>query len=157
VALAIADGGDVSRGRKPAPPRPVDAAQLARLAGALGHAIYWVGERPGERLQLTRGQNGDLYLRYLPVGAGPGTPGSEFLTISTYPVAGASAALHRAAAESGGRLERAPGGAAMLVAPPPIRSVFLAPPAGDLQVEVYDPRPGAALRLSRTGAVRRVG
>jgi hypothetical protein len=76
--------------------------------------------------------------------------------VGTYPVAEPVAALRRLAAEAGSRPSRLAGEGLVVVNPDEPHSVYLAYPDSELQIEVYDPEPGRALRLLRSGAVEPV-
>jgi hypothetical protein len=161
VALAIvfaAQGGGADR---PAPadasPHLADADDLAALEGSLGHPLYWVGTRDGDDLEVSEEADGSVYLRYLPAGVEAGDPRQRFLTVGTYPVASAAAALRRSAASEGGRIELVANGGVVLLTPASPHSAYLAYPGSGLQVEVYEPQPGRALELIRAGAIRPVG
>ena len=157
LALALAfQGGEEARSVDTSP-HFVAATDLADLEGALGHELYWAGERQPDRVELTEEGDGSVYLRYLPAAVEAGDPRSQFLTVGTYPVAGAVAALRRAADKDGSALGRAPDGGVLLVNPSSDGSVYLAYPGSDLQIEVYDPVPGRALGLIRAGAIEPVG
>lgn len=157
LILATEDGNQEVAEAVDTSPHLVGAAELAELEGTLGHELYWAGERPPEVLELTREADGSVYLRYLPPGVAAGDPSPRFLTVGTYPVAAAVAALARTAARSASALERGPGGSRVLANPSSRGSVYFAYPGSDLQVEVYDPTPGQALRLIRSGAIRPLG
>jgi hypothetical protein len=148
------DGGDAAVAG--IAPHFVEAADLVELEGSLGHPVYWAGERPPDQLELSEEADGSLYLRYLPPGVEAGDPRPGFLTVGTYPVVDAVAALRRTATEAGVKLGRA-AGVVVLPNPGSSGSVYLAHPGTDLQIEVYDPAPGAALRLIRSGAIGPVG
>lgn len=137
--------------------RIVGADALAGLESDLGHPVYWAGERPPAQLEVREEGEGSVYLRYLPAGVEAGDPEQTFLTVGTYPVADAVAALERSAAESGGEVERGPGEAVILRNPSSAGSTYLAYPGTDIQIEVYDPAPGRSLRLIRSGAIVPVG
>jgi hypothetical protein len=160
IALVLAaqggDGGDKAQAIDTSP-HFVEVADLAALEASLAHPLYWAGERQGDKLEITQEASGNLYLRYLPPGTGAGDPSAGFLTIGTYPVPDAVGALRRTAAKSGATLQQAVGGAAVLANPSSQGSVYLAYPGSDLQIEVYDPAPGRALELIRSGAIRPVG
>jgi hypothetical protein len=131
---------------------PVSAAELRTLAPAFGRPIYWAGTMAGYTYQMARLQNGDVELRYLPKGAKAGDPRPS-LTIGTYRVANAIAATERAAGTSGARTFPISGHGIAFSAKRSPRSVYLAYPHSDYQVEVYDPRPGRALALVRSGKI----
>jgi hypothetical protein len=158
IFLATRDdgGGDRPRGIDTSP-HLVDASDLSRLESSLGHRLYWAGERSPDRLELTEETDASVYLRYLPPGVEAGDPEAGFLTVGTYPVAGAVTALRRTAAKAGVGLDRTAGGGVVFADPSSQGSVYLAYPGSDLQIEVYDPAPGRALSLVHAGAIGPVG
>jgi hypothetical protein len=142
-----------------APPRTrggskaASVQQLKALAAVLGHPIYWAGMQAGDTYELTRTQNGSVYIRYLPPGVQVGVARPDYLTIGTYPQKGALAILENTAARN--HVPTIPiddGGLAFVDKKHPT-SVFLAYPNIDLQVEVYDPAAGRARRLVTSGQV----
>jgi hypothetical protein len=139
------------------PPHLVGIADLSSLGHSLGHRVYWAGKRSRDRLELSEEADGSAYLRYLPPGVEAGDPRTQFLTVGTYPVADAQAALRRIATKTGSVLKHVAGGGLVLVDPSSRGSVYLAYAGSNLQIEVYDPAPGMALRLIRSGAIRPVG
>jgi hypothetical protein len=145
--------------RAPAPPssdRPVAAtvAGLERLAGTIGHPVYWAGPRKGYTYEWTRRSDGAIFVRYLPAGVRVGDPRGDFLIIVTYPYPNALGALQRVA---NGKGIAVPGGGLALVHEGYAKSVHLAYPGVDYQVEVYDPSPRVARRVAVSGQVRPVG
>lgn len=155
LVLTGSDGGDDSQVLDTSP-HFVEASELTALEGSLGHAIYWLGERPPDRIELTEEADGSVYLRYLPPGTAAGDPRADFLTVGTYPVVEAQVAVRRAAAGAGASIGRVGDGGIVLANPASEGSVYLAYPDSDLQIEVYDPAPGRAMRLVRAGSVRPV-
>ena len=135
----------------------IDAAELIDLERSLDHPVYWAGEEPPTRLELKQEVDGSVYLRYLPPAAQPGDPRVTFLTVGTYPVSDAQGAVRRAASQAGVAVGRVASGGIVLLNPSSEGSVYLAYPDSDLEGEVYDPTPGRALELIRSGAVRPVG
>jgi hypothetical protein len=135
------------------PPAIVSAADLRDVSAELGHPIYWLGPRPGASFELTREGNGDVYVRYLTGGAEAGDPRPRFVTVGTYPVQDAVAAVKRAAAAAGAKpLPIAHGGYAF-VNPDNPTSVYFAYPGADYQVEVFAPKAAEALELVTSGKV----
>ncbi|HVO53602.1 MAG TPA: hypothetical protein VMT37_04230 [Solirubrobacterales bacterium] len=158
IGLAIVGGSGGDRAiAVETPPHFVDAHELGELEASLGHSAYWAGERPPARLELRQEAEGSVYLRYLPPGVKPGDPDQTYLTIGTYPVVDAVAALERSAAESEVEVEPGPGDGVVLRNPDSRGSVYLAYPGSDVQIEVYDPVPGRSLHLIRSGAIVPVG
>jgi hypothetical protein len=150
------DGGDDPEAVDTAP-HLVDLDEIAGLEDSLGHPLYWAGERPPDQLELMQDVEGNVFLRYLPPGAEAGDPRSGFLTVGTYPFADPVAGLEETAAEGGTSLRTAADGASILVNPSTEGSVYLAYPGSELQIEVYDPAPGRALELIRSGEIRPAG
>jgi hypothetical protein len=157
VALAIVGGSGGDGLPTDTSPHLVDAADLTSLESELEHTLYWVGERPPARFELTEEAEASVYLRYLPPGVAAGDRPADFLTVGTYPVPEAQAAIRRTAAQVGTPVGHLASGGIVLANPESEGSVYLAYPASDLEIEVYDPQPGRAMRLIRSGAVRAVG
>lgn len=115
--------------------------------------VYWAGERQGTELELSRPDDERTYVRYLTDGAQVGDPKADFLTVGTYATADAVAELKRQGKEPGGVLGTAPGAATVYFNRSQPLSVYVAFPGVEAQIEVYDPRPGQALRLVNAGQV----
>ncbi|HEX3172604.1 MAG TPA: hypothetical protein VHQ43_00095 [Solirubrobacterales bacterium] len=135
----------------------VTAVQLSEAAAVAGHPVYWLGPRPGTSYELTEGEGGPFYVRYLSGGAAAGDERADFVTVATYPQPGGVASLRRSARERpGAKIARTDDGAVLLVDPSSPKNAHLAYPGADLQIEVYSPAPGEALRLASRGKVQRV-
>lgn len=163
--LLLTGGEDDSDGEAPLPPvatkqvpaEIVTAADLRALSAEVGHPVYWVGERPGADLELTREANGDVYIRYLTGGAEAGDPRPRFVTVGTYPVADAVAATTSAATAAGSEPLDVPHGGIAFVNPESPGSVYVAYPDSNYQIEVFTPAADEALRLVTDGDVVPVG
>ncbi len=129
---------------------------LGRLAVSIHQPIFWLGRKPGYTYELTRGESGKIYVRYLPAGVAVGSA-KPYLTVATYPFPGAYAALEQQAAAKGAVTAKlAAGGIAVLDSGYP-ESVHLAYPNVAYQVEVYDPTPARAMQLVSAGEVASLG
>lgn len=134
----------------------VSAGQLTSASHSLGRPIYWAGPRDDTSYELTVTAGGRAYVRYLPRGAAAGDSRADFLTVGTYPGTQAyenlkkvstGPAVHSNLLDDGG----------LLVAPKRLpKSVYLAYPDADFQVEVYDSMSGAARRLALNGLIKHV-
>jgi hypothetical protein len=136
----------------------VQAASLATLRalpGSLGHPVYWDGPRNGATYELTRTPDGRAYIRYLTGGAKVGSPLPDFLTVGTYVVPNAEAAVAAAAAQPGAVRLPLKGGVAFYNRARPT-SVYFAYAGSDVQVETYDPSASVARQLVESGAVKPV-
>ena len=119
--------------------QPVAASRhrLRVLAASLGHPIFWLGPEPGYTYELTQTQNGKIYIRYLPHGVRVGSA-KPYLTVATYPFPGAFPAIQR--------LTQARGALAVVDGQYP-KSIHLAYPGSNFQVEVYDPLPSTTRKI----------
>ena len=170
VALAIAVGliawAVIGRGSSPsstpssAAPTPVakalgpvalSAGGLQTLAGAVKQPIYWAGPTKGYVYELTRTTTGKVFVRYLPAGVKAGAQGSNYLIVATYPFPNALQGVQKVAQ---GRQIDLPGGGIAVVDSKYPKSVHLAYPGVDYQVEVYDASPARALQIAVSGDVK---
>jgi hypothetical protein len=128
--------------------------QLESLQSSLRHPIYWAGAKQNFTYELTKTRDGNVYVRYLPSGVKVGDRRPDYLTIGTYPQAGAYRNVMAAARRKGARkTQLADGGLAVQSAARPT-SVYLAYPNSSLLVEVFDPSADTARALVRSGQVR---
>lgn len=128
-------------------------AKLRSFAESASHPVYWAGPKEGFTYELTRTTDGRVYVRYLPEGTAVGDPRARFLTVGTYPRAGAWAELKRAASADGAvslKLER--DGLAVFSDARPT-SVYFGYPDAKYQVEVFHPSASEARRLALAGQV----
>jgi hypothetical protein len=136
-------------------PAVVTASELSEFAAERSTPIYWLGERGDHSYELTDSSSGRVYIRYLTDGADAGDDRADFVTVATYSADNGVAALHEAASEEdGAKLGKTNDGAVLLVDPASPNNAHLAYPGANLQIEVYSPVPGEALRLAARGAVR---
>jgi hypothetical protein len=131
-------------------PVALSADGLRTLAALVPQPIYWAGPRKHFLYELTRQTNGYVYVRYLPPGVNAGAPGAKYLVIATYPVRNAYHALLSVA--HGGQIRIPRGGAALVNAKDP-KSVLIAFPGTNYQVEVFDPSPATARQVAVSGSV----
>ena len=134
-------------------PAPLSAATLDAIVADTGHGVYGVAAPAGTRPEVTRGSNGEVWVRYLGPGAKLGDPRADHLTVGTYPRADALAAAQAAAEGDRSRSAELPDGGLMLWNLDRPESVYAASPGSDLLVEVYSPDPERARALVSGGAV----
>jgi hypothetical protein len=134
-------------------PALLTAATLEAVTAATGHAVYGVVAPAGTRPEITRGGNGEVWVRYLSGDAKLGDARADYLTIGTYPRADALAAAKAAAEGDQQRSTELADGGVMLWSIERPESVYAASPGSDLLVEVYSPDPEAARELVTGGAV----
>ena len=131
------------------------STQLTALQAKLGHPIYWLGGQSGSTYELTQTVGGRVYIRYLPHGVAVGAS-TPYLTVATYPLAGAYATTRSAASRPGVVKVPVAGGVAFYASARPT-SVYLAFPGVNEQVEVFDPSAAVAHSLVSAHRVRPVG
>ena len=119
---------------------------LEALANKLRRPIYWIGPRPRVAYELTSAPDGRIFLRYLPAGSKAGAKGT-YLAVGTYPFPGAFAATVRAAGQKGFARVKVGDGVAAVYARGRPTNIYLAFRGADYQIEVFDPKPGAARRV----------
>src|SRR5262245_10606948 len=112
---------------------------LAGVSKTVGHDIYGIAAPAGTRPEITRGSNGETWVRYLSGGAQPGDARADYVTIGTYPRADALAAAKAAAEGDQQRSAELADGGVMLWSVERPESVYAAGPGSDLLVEVYSP------------------
>lgn len=148
---------DDSSSPKAGEPEAASASQLSEFAAEHGEPIYWLGARQNAGYELTDTKSGRVYIRYLTDGAEAGDERADFITVATYPGDDGIATLRKAAREEdGAKLAKTDDGAVLLIDPSSPDNAHLAYPGANLQVEVYSPVPGEALRLAVRGEVQPV-
>ena len=155
VVVWLVNGDDASS--TAGEPEAVTASELSEFADGDGTPVYWLGPRRDASYELTDTPSGPIYVRYLTDGAEAGDERAKFVTVATYPGGDGIAALHKAVREeSAAKLAKTDDGAVLLVDPTSPDNAHLAYPGANVQIEVYSPVPGEALRLAARGAVRPV-
>ncbi len=130
-------------------PVALSASGLRTLATVVGRPIYWAGPKTGYLYELTKTGAGNVLIRYLPPDVKAGTSKPE-LTIATYPYPNAFQALKNVAH---GRQHTLPGGGLALVDTKSPKSVHIAYPGVNYQVEVYDSSAARSQRVALSGDV----
>lgn len=153
VVWLLVRGTDTSTRTFRASAQPVSAQELAGLPATVGHPVYWAGPKRGFTYELTRTNDGRIYIRYLPAGVSIGSNQPKYLTIGTYPLKNARAALRGIAKRLHVTAMKLNGGGTAVQDTNHPTSVYLAYPGSDYQVEVYDPSPARALQLVVSGQI----
>jgi hypothetical protein len=174
VALLFIGHGPPERPKPPpssdltAAPTLTSAGELRALASSARQPVYWVGEQPGTKLELTRTTTGRIFIRYLPEGAQIADPSLAYPFVATYRYPKAFDAVEKASRASGAVVRKLPSGGLAVQSrrgpelvkataqPLPSPPVFLAYPGSDYLVEVYDRSADRALGLVSSRRVRPV-
>src|SRR5438876_10824865 len=137
IVWLLVGGGGSKKAAKPSPARAASARSLAALPAAVHHPVYWAGPKPGFTYELTRTGDGRIFIRYLPSGVRVGTNQPRYLTIATYPVQNALAAVRVIGKRSGSAPVPISGGGIAAVDKAHPTSVYLAYPGSPYQIEVF--------------------
>jgi hypothetical protein len=133
-------------------PAVVSAEQLATLATAK-RPIYWAGQQPAARTyELRQTGEGGYLLRYLSKGAEIGVTAPR-LTVGTYPFKGALAAVKRLGRVSGAKTIKLSGGGVAVLSPRFPKSVYVAYPGTDVEIEVFAPSLPRARQIVTSGQI----
>jgi len=154
LAILLAGCGGGSDDGTPAQngePQVVSPDEIAAVE--LSHPIYWVGERDATSLELTVTDDERSYVRYLDEGVEAGDPAPGYLTVGTYPLENAAAALTSAAKNTEDTLGRSDDGAVLLISKSNPGSIYVAYPGPGYEIEVFSPDPVEALELASSGAL----
>jgi len=151
--LIVKDDDDDGNGSAAAVPEATTPRDLRTFAGTVDIPVYWAGTRSGSTYELTETDKGNIFVRYLPQGVKVGDRRPNYTTIGTYPYKDAYSTLQKVGARKGSRLQRVPGGGIVVVSSQNPKSVYMAFPRQNYQVEIYDPSAQRALRLATSGRV----
>jgi hypothetical protein len=137
----------------PAGPVLVPASVLKTASKLLHQPIYWAGPRKGLHYEFWRLESGSIFVRYLPPGVRVGAPSSKFLIVGTYRIAHAFDAVKTFC---GRGAVAGPHGSIYCPRPGAPKSVYVAFPKVDYEIEVYDPSPKVSRAIAAAGRVRPV-
>jgi hypothetical protein len=155
---ALLFGGDdddavVSASANNAGAQIVTPKDLAAEARSLGRPVYWAGPQDDSAIELERTAEGNTSVRYIPEGEDAGGKAGDYLTVVTYPYPDAHGALTQQASSGDVLSRELPNGGIVIGQPDQSTNAYLAYEGENYQVEVYDPRPGRALKLVVDGSV----
>lgn len=130
----------------------VTESELLGAMEGVGYPVYWAGPRLGVKYEVSRPEEGRAFVRYLPKGE-KAESAKPFLTVGSYQQPDALASIRELGQKQGAVLVDVAGGGAGYSKGPEATSAYLAFPGVETQIEVYDPKPGKALDLIRSGAI----
>jgi hypothetical protein len=136
--------------------KAVNEEELGEIAADSGHPVYWAGPMPDKQLEVSESEEGGIQVRYLEAGAASGGDRAGTLTIGSYPVTDAAAALEGFAERPGTLVRESEDGREIFSSREAPSSAYFASPDGALQVEVYDPSPARAMSLALSDEVQPV-
>ena len=132
----------------------LSADQLRAEVRKVGSSIFWVGSVSGSKYAFNHLAAGQDYIRYLPNGQGIADTSQNYRVIATYKVAAAYDTIVAAAKLKTGVSVTNPDGSVVYYAKATPNHVYMAFKNLPYQIEIFDPTPGASLKLATTaGAV----
>jgi hypothetical protein len=135
-------------------PTIVSSSELEKVVGS-HDPVYWAGERPDTKLELTMTRKGAVFIRYLPEDAEAGDD-QTYLTVGTYSDIDGYDALSAAAPEVA-RVQHAQNGAVIAVFKKQPKSTYFSFEDANFQVEVFSPEKGESQELTDDGSITLVG
>ena len=133
----------------------VGVAALRKAATGQDTPIYWAGLTKGSELELSQPSADRTYVRYLPSGVEAGDP-QPFLTVGSYRFKDPTGALRSRGSQASGVLASAPGGGVVYFDRTNPKSVYLAYPGTEVEIEVFAPDFKEALQLVTDGRIVQV-
>lgn len=128
--------------------------QLKSEVHKVGGSIFWAGAISGAKYAFNHVSNGQDYVRYLPNGQGATDTTQNFRVIATYKDATAYDTIVAAAKLKTGVSLANPDGSVIYYAKATPNHVYMAFKGFGYQIEIFDPTPGASLKLATTpGAI----
>jgi hypothetical protein len=128
--------------------------QLKSEVRKVGGSIFWAGALSGAKYAFNHISTGEDYVRYLPNGQGATDTTQNFRVIATYKDATAYDTIVAAAKLKTGVSLTNPDGSVIYYAKATPNHVYMAFKGFGYQIEIFDPTPGASLKLATTpGAI----
>ena len=132
-------------------------AQLIAAVKSVGEPTYWAGPTSGDLYTFNHPTSGQNFVRYLPNGAGLADVQQNYRVIATYQTDNAYKTMQEAGKLSSGVGITNPDGSLVYYAKATPTHVYLAYKNLPFQIEIFDPAPGAALKLATTpGFIKKI-
>lgn len=130
------------------------ASQLKAEVNNVGGTIFWAGVQSGALYTYTHIGAGQDYIRYLPNGQGISDKSQNYRVIATYKEENAYNTIVAAAKLKNGVGLTNPDGSVVYYSKATPTHVYMAFKGFGYQIEIFDPIPGASLKLATTpGAI----
>lgn len=133
-------------------------SELVRLVSENNLVAYWSGPQTGALYSLVANTSGQVFIRYLPNGAGLDDTAANYRVVATYPQADAFAITQAAGNQPNAISFVNPDGAQVFFSKDFPSNIYMAYPDAPFEIEIFDPGSGTALNLATTArAIRKVG
>jgi len=129
-------------------------AGLQAIATAAGHSVFWAGEIPNRRYEVTQA-GGSVFIRYIRRGTDNERPQSD-LVVTTQLFINAFSAVQAVARSAAAIVRHLPRGGLVVAARSPRTQAGFAYRGSHVEADVYDPVPGHALGLVMSGQIREI-
>lgn len=160
LSLAQPGGASPSPTTSVAPVNPITSGQVALTESELtsavkatGGSIYWIGPAAGAKYTFNRVSESQNFIRYLPGGTGLTDTAENYRIIATYADPTAYETMKTAAQSESGVSSTNPDGSIVYYLKASPLHVYLAFKNLAFQIEIFDPTPGAALKLAQTPGI----
>lgn len=127
--------------------------QLRAEVKAIGGSVYWAGSVANSLYTLNHIKAGQDFVRYLPNGKGLSDQTQNYRVIATYKDPTAYTTVTTAAKTSGGVSFTNPDGSFVYYSKATPTHVYLVFRNLPYQIEIFDPVPGASLKLATTPGI----
>lgn len=143
-----------------APVNPITSGQVALTESELisavktvGGSIYWLGSATGAKYTFNNVAENQKFIRYLPGGNGLADTAQNYRIVATYKDATAYETMQKASKLTTGVSATNPDGSIVYYLKASPLHVYIAFKNFPYQIEIFDPIPGASLKLATTPGI----
>ena len=143
-----------------APVNPITSGQVALTESelisavkAVGGSIYWIGSAAGAKYTFNNVAENQKFIRYLPGGKGLTDTAQNYRIVATYKDATAYETMQKASKLTTGVSATNPDGSIVYYLKASPLHVYIAFKNFPYQIEIFDPTPGASLKLATTPGI----
>ena len=164
VSLSLVQPGGASPTPTPttsvAPVNPITSggaalteSELISAVKAVGGSIYWLGSAAGAKYTFNNVAENQKFIRYLPGGKGLTDTAQNYRIVATYKDASAYDTMQKASKLTTGVSTTNPDGSIVYYLKASPLHVYIAFKNFPYQIEIFDPTPGASLKLATTPGI----
>lgn len=163
VSLSLVQPGGASPSPVVATANPITSGEVALTESELisavktaGVPVYWLGSSAGAKYAFNNIAEDQNFVRYLPGGNGVADTAEEYRIIGTYQDVTAYETMKKASESSEGVSTTNPDGSIVYYQKSSPLHVYLAFKNLPYQIEIFDPKPGVALKLATTPGILKI-
>jgi hypothetical protein len=127
--------------------------ELSTAVKSVGSSVFWIGASAGDKYAYNSLGKDQNFIRYLPGGNGVADTAENYRIIGTYGDPNAFSTLQQAAASNTGISTVNPDGSIVFYSKTTPLHVYMAFKDLPYQIEIFDPKPGVALKLATTPGI----